>query len=99
MRRVERVWRGRSFVGFVPGSSRASICDAPGATTYGRYGPACRLAPLGAGAEPLEDDRDNARDEREPVEACLEHHSHDLHVFGGSHLRACPVTFAGPFQT
>ena len=62
------------------GDHRASAAVAggadsrrPGTTTCGRYGPSSGLAPLGAGAEALEEHSHNARDKRETVETCLHH--------------------------
>ena len=52
----------------------------PGTTTCGRCGPSSGLAPLGAGAETLEEHSHDARDQRETVETCLHHGSLDLRV-------------------
>src|ERR1700755_3129184 len=88
MRQVERcVWRGRSFVHLLKTWTRAPLRGALGTTTCDRYGPACCLAPLGAGAETLEDDRDHAGDKRQPVETCL-HHDSMTSVSSGSPLES-----------
>ena len=70
---LDRVgWRGRSFRRFLVARDRGRS-DALGTTTCGRYEPVIGLAPLEAGAEPLEEHGHDTRDEREAVEACLHH--------------------------
>ena len=56
------------------------------------------LAPLGAGAETLEENGHDTRDEREPVETCLHHGSDDLRVMAPP-LRAFPTRVVGRVWT